>query len=100
MDLSLSLCNEWTSSLESLPKIDISHITSWIGNSSKPLQRGYKFFVEEYLRDIVTKTENGMFICKAACYKSQKKNDKPHALKVYIFPSKEVSHADCSCIAG
>lgn len=48
------------------------------GWTSRQETKGYKFFIERYIHDVETCGLN----IRARCYRSQKKNEKPHHLSI------------------
>ena len=68
------------------------------------LQRGHQYFMESYIPGRYVQfccKENVVWI-KARCYRSQKKNDAMHELKLAISSTipYHVTRAFCSCVAG
>lgn len=62
--------------------------------------KGYKFFCEGYVHNIwVACNENAVEI-KAKCYKSQKKSEEPHRLRLQLNKNNEIMDVNCSCEAG
>ena len=68
------------------------------------LQRGHQYFMESYIpgRHVRFCCKNDLVYVQARCYRSQKKNDSMHELKVAISsrPPYQVAKAFCSCVAG
>ena len=55
-------------------------------------EKGYKFFTENYIDDVFLKEEDGRVgTCevKGRCYRSQKKNETPHTVKLKIAKLRE-----------
>ncbi|CAG9769732.1 unnamed protein product [Ceutorhynchus assimilis] len=68
---------------------------SWTHRQS---DRGYKFFAEGYIHDVfIHKNECTI---KAKCYRSQKKNEKPHSLHLKFASVDLMVEAHCTCEAG
>ena len=69
-------------------------------------EKAYKFFMENYIHDVFAKEEDGLGgTCevKGHCYRSQKKNKTPYAVKLKRAEREgrgNVEGAECSCKAG
>jgi len=68
------------------------------------LQRGHQYFMEGYIpgKHVMFCSKDGVIWIKAHCYRSQKKHDTMHEVKVAIaneYPH-HVTRATCSCVAG
>ena len=86
--------------------IAITIANHWKGRGKKEIgQKGYKFFTENYVHNVFVKEaaeeEGGrtrMSEIKGCCYRSQKKSEAPHAIKLRI-PDKDgegnVDGAEC-----
>ena len=74
------------------------------GNSKtciRPETRGYQFYSEQYLHDILCQETEYKIFFKAKCFPSQKKNDTPHNLWCALnIHGNDVVAAHCSCIAA
>ena len=99
----------WTSETSILPKqfsfINIVEHARKSGRNAqsyveKPLEKGYKFFFENYLFGVLCQLKNGKVHVKGKCYRSQRKSDRPHDVMVTLMLSGEVNNAKCSCKAG
>jgi len=66
----------------------------------KPLEKGYKFFYENYCHDVLCGQNDGEVHVKGKCYRSQKKNQTPHNVLIKLSKSGNVNMARCSCAAG
>ena len=67
----------------------------------KPLQKGYKFFYENFVHDVCTSSNEQYCYITAKCFRSQKKNENPHQINVALKNNdSEVAVAKCSCVAG
>ena len=66
----------------------------------KPLEKGYKFFYENYCHDVLCKLEENEIHVKGKCFRSQKKNERPHNVTVILLTTGDVKRAKCSCPAG
>jgi len=68
------------------------------------LQRGHQYFMESYIpgRYVRFCAKDSLVWVQARCYRSQKKNDTMHELKLVIStcPPYHVAKASCSCTAG
>ena len=68
------------------------------------LQRGHQYFMEFYIpgKHIRFCCQNNLVWIQACCFRSQKKNDSMHELKLVItsHAPHHVATAFCSCIAG
>ena len=79
-----------------MDKIAAKSRKSVLDHNGKPFKRmrkkeigekGYKFFTENYIDDVFLKEEDGRVgTCevKGRCYRSQKKNETPHTVKLKI----------------
>lgn len=89
----------WFKKLNGLPPLSIATLCTWVGND-KSLNKGYKFFIEDYLFDIWVKADDEKFTSKAKCHRSQRKNEKPHDLNLQLSADGNVFASECSCKAG
>lgn len=94
-----------------LYKFTYKNIMDWASNSGrrpgatnyveKTLQKGYKFFFENFVHDACAVMQGNHIFIKARCFKSQKKNDAPHRVSAQIdCETLDVVNAHCSCKAG
>lgn len=93
----------WTKKLKRLPKFSIVHIANYISENGKDraFDKGYKFFIESYIHDAFVCLEDNELNVKGKCWKSQRKNEKPHELSTKIkLQDSKVLDGQCSCIAG
>lgn len=90
---------DWHKTLRDLPSISMLHICSWTENE-KTSTKGYKFFVESYLSDILVSSSGTEFFCKAKCHASQRKNVVHDVALTLNRASGKVSASRCSCKAG
>ena len=70
----------------------------------KPFERGVNFFIEGYLHNVFAKkhAESNSFYFRALCYRSLRKSEPPHKIRIAIS-LKEPYHvlgASCTCVAG
>ena len=103
-------------SLNNLPPFTFNSIVKYIRNSGKsiqqapdymvvkPFERGVNFFIEGYIHGVLAKfhSPNETFYLRAYCYRSLKKNEAPHQLRLAIStkgPS-YVLGSSCNCVAG
>ena len=81
------------------PSITVNQVCSQ--TCTKPERRGYQFFVEGYLHEILTCYRDYAFFVKASCFRSQIKSEVHH---LWCALSKNYPHdvlkAYCSCVAG
>ena len=68
-------------------------------------EKGYKFFTENYIHNVFVKEEDDRgLVVKGRCFRSQKKSEAPHTVKLKIAADREdkgnVEEAECSCKAG
>ena len=70
-------------------------------------QKGYKFFVENYIHDVYVgkQSRHGDLACivQARCHRSQRKNEDPHSLAIEVVNSNgdsKISNAKCSVKQG
>lgn len=66
----------------------------------KPLEKGYKFFYENYLFGVLCQLKDSEVHVKGKCYRSQKESDRPHDVMVKLALTGNVNNARCSCTAG
>ena len=66
----------------------------------KPLEKGYKFFFENYLFGVLCLFNGSEVHVKGKCYRSQRKSDRPHDVMVILSLAGNVNKARCSCAAG
>ena len=66
----------------------------------KPLEKGYKFFYENYCHDVCCRFNDNEIHVKGKCFRSQRKNDRPHNVTVTLSVTGNVNNAKCSCAAG
>ena len=100
---------KWSTDTSHLPKkfsyiSIIDHAKKSAKKSSsyveKPLEKGYKFFYENYVHNVLCfASENGIHI-KCKCFCSQKKGAKPHNVLITLSMDGSVTYAKCSCTAG
>ncbi|CAG9770076.1 unnamed protein product [Ceutorhynchus assimilis] len=94
--------NMWGKSLENFEKYEFANASKFFstkGWTKRQVTRGYKFFTERYIHKVFTAGKN----VKACCYRSQKKNLKPHSLSMSfqeVDELLELIEAHCSCEAG
>jgi hypothetical protein len=92
----------WGKSLKGLESFTIEVFTSKVdkNGSQRLLQRGNRFYLEEYVKNIFTGVlENGEIVVKAVCYPSQRKNDPPRPLYLR-YQNNALTGFFCSCQAG
>ena len=100
----------WTKNLSLLPKFSSLQITEHLkGCGKKDVgDKGYKFFVENYIENVYVGYRRGNAIdryIKGKCHRSQRKNEDPHSMFLKATSSAEdqqarMSSAKCSCKAG
>ena len=71
----------------------------------KPFERGVNFFIEGYLHDVIGHhhVESQTFYLIALCYRSLRKSEPPHNLRLAIStkqPNFDVLGSSCTCVAG
>lgn len=64
------------------------------------LEKGYKFFFENYLFGVLCLLNGSEVHVKGKCYRSQRKSDRPHVITVILSLAGNVNKARCSCAAG
>lgn len=98
----------WTKSLQNLAKVSSMTIANHLkGCGKKEIgEKGYKFFTENYIHNVfVNEKEGRAGTCevKGRRYRSQKKSEAPHTVKLKIADRQgrgNVEGAECSCKAG
>ena len=66
----------------------------------KPLEKEYRFFVENYVHNIEAVKQESFVYVRARCYRSQRKNQSPHSINIRLSDDGHVADAKCSCAAG
>lgn len=103
------LVENWSSGTSYLPKkfsyINIVNHAKKSGRNSssyveKPLEKGYKFFYENYVHDVLMFALQNEVHIKGKCYRSQKKSLSPHSVVVKLAVDGNVINGKCSCVAG
>ena len=65
------------------------------------IRKATMFLQDEYLKEILSASDESYFYFKAQSHHSFRKNDPPHNLKVALcIVSGKVKHAYCTCVAG
>lgn len=97
----------WTKSLKDLPSITYDVIQSHLSKTGRSVvgEKGYKFFAESFIHEVfAAKLGENLHKLKAKCYRSQRKNEKPHELHIEILKNIDgnikVGNGSCSCKAG
>lgn len=84
--------------LDDLPPFTYNSIVKYARNSGKniqhspdymvmkPFERGVNFFIEGYLHNVLVKLHKGSktFYIRALCYRSLRKNESPHKIRLAI----------------
>ena len=100
---------DWSSDTSVLPKqfsyLNIVEHAKKTGRDAKsyvekPLEKGYKFFYENYCHDVCCRFNDNEIHVKGKCFRSQRKNDRPHNVTVTLSVTGNVNNAKCSCAAG
>ncbi|KAK7484626.1 hypothetical protein BaRGS_00024152 [Batillaria attramentaria] len=64
-------------------------------------RQGYRFFVQGYLHKINITDHHGEASVSAKCFRSMRKSERPHSLRVCFDPAmKLINISKCSCKAG
>lgn len=98
----------WSKSLRNVPKTTPETLTEWMKRCGRKCicEKSYKFFREGYVHDMYAsdRNEENMYFIKCCCYRSLRKNEKPHDTVILLKESKEkianAQKAHCSCKAG
>ena len=98
----------WGKSLHNLPQVSKATIDQHVAKSGKKKvsvptgqRRAKQFLQENYLHEIETNSNDLYFFVKAKCFRSYKKNEQPHNLKIVLHKDAgNVSYASCTCVAG
>ena len=92
----------WTKKLD-LKQFGIEKINEYKHKCSnkQTLDKGYKFFAEQYIYNVQTAlNSDGKVFVRAKCYASQKKKDN-HSLHVVLsYDTGSVQQGHCVCKAG
>ena len=100
---------DWSSDTSVLPKqfsyLNIVEHAKKTGRDAKsyvekPLKKGYKFFYENYCHDVCCRFNDNEIHVKGKCFRSQRKNERPHNVTVTLSVTGNVKNAKCSCAAG
>lgn len=100
---------KWSSDTSYLPKkfsyINIVNHAKKSGRNSssyveKPLEKGFKFFFENYVHDVLMFVLENEVHIKSKCYRSQKKSLSPLSVVVKLAVDGNVINGKCSCVAG
>ena len=102
--------------LEDLPTFTYNTIVRYVQTSGKniqsapdymvmkPFERGVSFFIEGYLHNVLAKRhqESKTFYFRARCYRSLRKSEAPHKIRLALATEQpyDVQAASCSCVAG
>ena len=105
-----------TKELDGLPSFTFNSIVRHLRKSGKrmkkcaeymvikPFERAVNFCVEGYLHSVFVKNciDEHCFFVRACCYRSLRKSEMPHKIKLCICtqPSYDVLGSSCTCIAG
>lgn len=108
--------NDMDKMLNDLPPFTFNSIVKYIRNSGKniqhspdymvmkPFERGVNFFIEGYLHNVLVKhhRESKTFYFRARCYRSLRKSESPHKIKLAISTEQpfDVLASSCTCVAG
>ena len=108
--------NDMDKMLNDLPPFTFNSIVKYIRNSGKniqhspdymvmkPFERGVNFFIEGYLHNVLVKhhRESKTFYFRARCYRSLRKSESPHKIKLAICTEQpfDVLASSCTCVAG
>ncbi|XP_060603848.1 uncharacterized protein LOC132756730 [Ruditapes philippinarum] len=94
--------------LSLVPEINFSFVELYIkqnkgSSGQKSLNKGFKYFCEGYIHDL--RVQSGDYGCAiyGKCHRSQRKNEKPHQLKVVMKDCNEeisITYANCTCPIG
>ena len=102
----------WSRSLRVVPKFTVAEAEKLIKTKSKTstVSKGYKLFTEGYIHNIECRAEtigtNAGSKCdvRARCWRSMRKNERPHKLKLVLHKQKhqvlDIPSYICSCKAG
>ena len=102
--------------LDDLPPFTYNSIVKYVRNSGKniqhspdymvmkPFERGVNFFIEGYLHNVLVKLHKGSktFYIRALCFRSLRKNESPHKIRLAISTEQpyDVLASSCTCVAG
>lgn len=99
--------SHWLKPLEKVPKVSSITIAKHLTSCGKKEvgEKGYKFFTENYIHNVFVKEDDpgSCFLIKALCFRSQRKNEAPHAVNITLKSEDGrgiVTEAKCSCKAG
>ncbi|XP_022804138.1 uncharacterized protein LOC111341436 [Stylophora pistillata] len=93
---------KWEKSLLNLPKMSSDNITNFTKKTGKKEMgpKGYKLFAENYLDDVYTASSQQCQWVKGRCYRSHRKTEEPHSMKIGLDKSGNCYKSNCSCKAG
>ena len=102
--------------LDDIPTFTYNSIVKYVRNSGKniqhspdyivmkPFERDVNFFIEGYLHNVLVKhhKENKTFYFRALCYRSLRKSESPHKIRLAISTEQpyDVLASSCTCVAG
>ena len=105
-----------TKSLDGLPPFTFNSIVRYVRTSGKnikhtpdymvmkPFERGVNFCIEGYIHNVFAKhhAESDRFYFRALCYRSLRKSETPHKIKLAISVKEpyDVLGSSCTCVAG
>ena len=106
------LTSVWSRSLRVVPKFTVADVEKLIKTKCKTstVSKGYKFFTEGYIHNIECRAENigtnagSKCDVRARCWRSMRKNERPHKLKLVLHKQNrgmlDIPSYICSCKAG
>lgn len=94
----------YTRDLSLVPDISFSFVEKFIQKSSsssgrEQMTKGFKYYSEEFVHSVAVYQDETGCLVKGKCFRSQKKNDSPHDVKILITHD-NVHSAFCSCTIG
>ncbi|XP_076855008.1 uncharacterized protein LOC143509963 isoform X2 [Brachyhypopomus gauderio] len=99
----------YTRCLRDLPNFTINDVHRIVRitsvSSTSKREKGFKLYVSSYIDNYEVSNKEqvtGEVSVRAICYRSMRKTEKPHSLRIVLKDSKPVilTHCQCSCVAG
>nr|XP_022300975.1 uncharacterized protein LOC111109184 [Crassostrea virginica] len=94
----------FTKDLSLVPEITFAFVEEFIKSHStssgkEQMTKGFKYYSEQYVHSVSVYEDDEGCLVKGKCYRSQRKNESPHDVKVLINHEK-VEYSFCTCAIG
>ena len=94
----------WHKTVPVLLSLTFADVERFSSKSARATQRGYQFFILQYIHDVVFQTKDDKIFIKARCKRSQKKRQEHHYVNACIDSMSDrprpILDTECSCAAG